>query len=134
MQGQISLSFGTNIQQLCLLLPGKILPETPKDLQWFPVSFNYHLLEYFKELAIGPECPTPTPLWKGYMDDVITTIDEQVDTLFNHLNSVDPNLKFTMETPSNDGSIPFIDTKFSPNSDYIMQNLSIHNQTMLIAT
>ena len=56
------------------------------------------------------------------MDDIINMFKkEQVYTLFNHLNSVDPYVKFTMEAPGNDGSIPFLDSKFSTNSDHTIQ-------------
>ena len=42
-------------------------------------------MEYFEEIALGPECPIPSPWWKRYMDDIIyTVIKEQVDTFFNH--------------------------------------------------
>ena len=46
---------------------------------------------------------------------------EQVETLFNLLNSVDIHIKFTMEAPGNDDSIPFSNTKCSPNSDHTIQ-------------
>ena len=50
--------------------------------------------------------PNSYPWWKRYVDDVINKVEkEQVDTLFGHFHSVDPNIKFTMEAPGNDGSI-----------------------------
>ena len=49
--------------------------------------------------------------------------NEQVDSLFNYLNSADPHIKFTMEAPGNDGSISFLDTKCSPNSDHTIKTL-----------
>ena len=42
-------------------------------------------MEYFEELALGPQCPIPTPWWKRYIDDVICiTKKDQVDILFPH--------------------------------------------------
>ena len=35
-----------------------------------PVIANISM-EYFEELALGPHCPMPTPLWKRYVDHVI---------------------------------------------------------------
>ena len=53
------------------------------------------------------------------MDEIINTVKkEQVDTFFNHLHSVDPHIKLTMETPGNDGSIPSLHTKCSSNSHH----------------
>ena len=46
---------------------------------------------YFEELALGSECPIPSPWWKGYVNDVISIVKKnQVDTIFNHLNSLHP--------------------------------------------
>ena len=76
-----------------------------------PVIANIYII-YSVELALGPECTIPTPWWKGYVDDVISIVKmEQVDTLFDHFNSVDPDIKFT--TPGNDGTIRFLHTKYS---------------------
>ena len=43
----------------------------------------------------------------------------QVDTFFNHLNSVDPHIKFTMESPFTDD--PYLDTMCLPNKDHSIQ-------------
>ena len=84
-----------------------------------PVIANIYT-EYFEELVLVPECPIPPPCWKRYVDDVIV-LKEQVDASFNHLNSVDPHIRFTVEASGNDGSIPFLDTTCSPNSDHTIQ-------------
>ena len=82
-----------------------------------PVIANIYM-EYFEEMTLGPQCPMPTPLWKRYLDYVISIVKKgKVNTLFYHLNSVDPHTKFTMKTSGNNGSIPFLDTKCSPNAD-----------------
>ena len=67
-----------------------ILKKEPKVLN----AHTYHLVE------------------KKHVDDIISIgKKEQVDTLFNHLNSVDPHIN---------GSISFLNTKCSPNSDHTM--------------
>ena len=84
-----------------------------------PVIVNIYI-KYFEEIALYPQCLMPIPWWKRYLEDIIIILKkEQVDTLFNHLNSVDPHIKFTMEAPGKYGSISILDTKCSLNSDYI---------------
>ena len=42
-------------------------------------------MKYFEELALGPQCPIPSPWWKRYVDDLICiTKKDQVEILFNH--------------------------------------------------
>ena len=63
--------------------------------------------------------PFPIPRWKMYVDDAICIIKkDQVDILFNHINQLDGHIKFTMESPDNEGSIPFLDTKYTPHSNH----------------
>ena len=58
-----------------------------------PVITNFYM-EYFEEMALGPQCPIPTPWWKEYVDGVISIVEkDKVYTLFNHLKSVNPTLK-----------------------------------------
>ena len=50
-------------------------------------------MEYFEELALDPQCSIAIPWLKRYEDEIISTgKKEQVDTLFNHSNSVDPHI------------------------------------------
>ena len=77
-------SFGTSTQELCLLLPGKILPITPKSCNGLPCISNHCqiYMEYLEEIVLGPECPIPTHWWKRYVDDNSRIVKkEQVDTL-----------------------------------------------------
>ena len=49
--------------------------------------------------------------WKRYVDDTCCIMKEdEAEPLLNHLNSVCPTIKFTMEL-ERDGSLPFLDTK-----------------------
>ena len=46
-----------------------------------------------------------------YVDDVLTIVKKGTrDSLLNYLNSIDPNIKFTIEPPNEEGAIPFLDT------------------------
>ena len=78
-----------------------------------PVTANIYV-EYFEELALGSLCPIPTPWWKRYVDDVIFIVKKnQIDILFNHIHQMDAHIKFTMEPPDSEGSIPCLNTKCS---------------------
>ena len=56
-----------------------------------------------------------------YVDDVMyITKKDQMDIPFNHINQIDDHIKFTMESPDSEGSIPSLDTKCSPNSNLII--------------
>ena len=64
------------------------------------------------------------------MDDVHSMVkNEQECTLFNHLNCVDPHIKFTMKAPGNDGSMSFLDIKYLPNTDYTIDTSVYKKQT-----
>ena len=84
-----------------------------------PVIANIYV-EYFEELVLGPLCPIATPWWKKYVDDMKCIVRrDQVDILLNHINQMDGHTKFTVESPDSEGSIPFLDTNCSPNSNTI---------------
>ena len=84
----------------------------------YPFIANIYMT-HFEELALGPQCPIPTPWWKRYVDDVICiTKKDQLDISFNHRNQLDDHIKYTMESPDNEGSIPFLDTKCTPNFNH----------------
>ena len=77
-------------------------------------------MEYFEELALGPELPIPIKEWKGYVDDVFSIIPKgKYDTMLNYLNSIDPHIKFTVEQPNMEGAIPLLDTLPQPKGEEI---------------
>ena len=77
-----------------------------------PVIVNIYM-EYFESLAI-PSSPTLIKWWFSYVDDVHSaTRKDQVDILQEHLNSIDPHIKFPTELPGIDG-LPFLDTLIKP--------------------
>ena len=52
----------------------------------------------------------PPSLWKRYVDDTLTIIKKNhKDTFLDHINSIDPNIRFTSEDPKEDGSVSFLD-------------------------
>ena len=85
-----------------------------------PLIANIYM-EYIEELALGLQCPIPTPWWKRYVDDLIyITEKDQVCMLFNHINQMDAHIKFTMECLDSKESISFCDTKCTPNSNHMI--------------
>ena len=81
-----------------------------------PVIANIYM-EYFESLVI-PTSPTLIKWWFRYVDYVHSAVrKDEVNKLQEHLNSIDPHTKFTIELPGTDG-LPFLDilTKCTPNS------------------
>ena len=81
-----------------------------------PVIANIYM-EHFESLAI-PSSPTLIKWCFKYVNDVYSaTKKDQVKQLQEHLNSIDPHIKFTIDLPGTDG-LPFLDTltKPTPNS------------------
>ena len=84
-----------------------------------PVVANIYM-EYFEDLALGPEIPIPIKEWKRYVDDIFSIIPKgKRDNLLNYLNSIDPHIKFTVEQPYAEGAIPFLDTLPQPKGENI---------------
>ena len=55
-------------------------------------------MEYFEELALGPELPIPIKEWKRYVDDIFSIVSKgKQEELLRYLNSIDPHIKFTVE-------------------------------------
>ena len=73
-----------------------------------PITANIYM-EYFGSLAI-PSSQTLIKWWSRYVDNVHSaTRKDQVNKLQEHLKSLDPHIKFTIELPGTDG-LPFLDT------------------------
>ena len=69
-----------------------------------PVVANIYM-EYFEDLALGPELPIPVKDWKRYVDDVFSIIPKgNRNTMLQYLNSIDPHIKFTIEQPNKEGA------------------------------
>ena len=63
-------------------------------------------------------CPNPPRFWHRYVDDTFV-IHEEVNKqgFLQHINSVDPAIKITVEDNKEDGSIPFLDTIVKSEAD-----------------
>ena len=50
-------------------------------------------------------------LFKRYMDDILTIeMYNEIDDHLTQINSLHPNLKFTVEVENEKGELPFLDT------------------------
>ena len=74
-------------------------------------------MEYFEQKAIST-ATYPTRMWLRYVDDIFVTQKEVHKQNFpEHINSVDPTIKFTVEDSKEDGVIPFLDTTVTPEAN-----------------
>ena len=77
-----------------------------------PVIANIYM-EHFEPLAIFTSL-TLIKWWFRYVDDVHSAIrKDQVNKPEEHLNSIDPHIKFTIELQGSDG-LPFLGTLTKP--------------------
>ena len=90
-----------------------------------PVVANIYM-EYFENKALDLELPISFSIntWLRYVDDVLTIIKKGTwDSLLEYLNSVDPNIKFTIEPPNEQGAIPFLETFPKPSGNNITTSI-----------
>ena len=63
-------------------------------------------------------CPPPPTLWLRCWDDTFVIIKaEHSKVLLQHINNQDPHIQFTVEEPSQQGTLPFLDT-LEPNNTF----------------
>ena len=78
-----------------------------------PIVANLYM-EYLEQKALS----TPPRFWCRFVDDTFVIHKEVTKQDFlQHINSVDPAIKFTVEGNKEDGSIPFLDTIVKPEAD-----------------
>ena len=74
-----------------------------------PIVANIFMEKFEIEALESP--PHPPSLWRRFVDDTFVILEAQhKEEFFNHINSIDENIKFTAETTKADGSMPFLDT------------------------
>ena len=81
-----------------------------------PIVANLYM-EYLEQKALST-APHPPSSGAGYVDDTFVIHKEANKQGFlQHINSVDPAIRFTVEDNKEDGSIPFLDTIVKPEAD-----------------
>ena len=57
-------------------------------------------------------------MWLRYVDDTfVIQKEEQQQNINEHINCVDPAIRFTVEDNKEDDAIPFLDTIVKPETD-----------------
>ena len=78
-----------------------------------PIVANLYM-EYLEQKVLST-APHPPRFWHRYVDDTFVIHNEvNKQDFLQHINSVDPAIKFTVEDNKEDGSIPFLDTIVKP--------------------
>ena len=78
-----------------------------------PIVANLYM-EYLEQKALSTASHPPR-FWHSYADDTFVIHKEaNKQDFLQHINSVDPAIKFTVEDNKEDGSIPFLDTIVKP--------------------
>ena len=81
-----------------------------------PIVANLYM-EYLEQKALSTASNLPR-FWYRFVDNTFV-IHKEVNKqgFLQHINSVDPAIKFTVEDNKEDGSIPFLDTIVKPEAD-----------------
>ena len=89
---------------------------------WVPPSVPSLPTCSWRSLRSRPLAPFHTPrLWLRFVDDTFVIIKAAHSQQFlHHINSQDLHIQFTVEEPSQQGSLPFLDTlvTIGPNHDF----------------
>ena len=80
-----------------------------------PIIPNLYM-EYLEKKALST-APTPRFWWKFVDDTFVIHQEVNKQDFLQHINSVDPAIRFTVEDNKEDGSIPFLDTIVKPDAD-----------------
>ena len=79
-----------------------------------PIVANIFMEKFEEALATAPH---PQSLWKRYVDDTFVIQEEKLkNEFFQHINSLEDNIKFTAETTKADWSMSLLDTSVTPRS------------------
>ena len=81
-----------------------------------PIVANLYM-EHIEQKALSSS-PHPPRFWCRFVDDTFVIHKEvNKNDFLQHINSVDPSIKFTVEDNKEDGSIPFLDTIVKPEAN-----------------
>ena len=70
------------------------------------------------EIKTLNSCPHPPSLWLRFVDDTfVITKAEHRQPLLQHINNQDPHIQFTIEEPTQQGTLPFLNTLVSIESN-----------------
>ena len=80
-------------------------------------------MEHFEGKALA-SAANPTQVWYRFEDDT-WVIQQQASKqqFLEHINTVDPAIKFTVEGTQGNGAIPFLDTLITLQADGSLSNI-----------
>ena len=89
-------------------------------------------MEYFEEKALR-SAVNPPLVWFRFVDDT-WVIQQEVhkQAFLDHINRIDPAIKFTVEGTQGNGAIPFLDTLITPQTDNSLSITVYHKPTHTI--
>ena len=86
-----------------------------------PIVANLFMEDF--EVQTIMTTPSPSVLWKRFVDYTFTIIHKQHKYSFlEHLNNINPSIKFTSEETRPDGAMPFLDILITTKDDGSLQN------------
>ena len=81
-----------------------------------PIVANIYM-EAFENTAISTALHPPR-IWKRYVDDTfVIQYHSHKEEFLQHINTVNPSIQINVEAAKDDSSIPFLDTKITPEAD-----------------
>ena len=80
-----------------------------------PIIANLYM-EYLEKKS-SKYCPHLARFWCRFVDDIFVIHKVNKQDFLQHINSVDPTIRFTVEDNKKDGFIPFLDTIVKPEAD-----------------
>ena len=79
-----------------------------------PIVANLFMEEF--EVRAIETAKNPPKLWKRFVDDTCVILSSRSkEEFYQHINSIDPRIKFTTEESKPDGSIPFLEFSYTTN-------------------
>ena len=82
-------------------------------------------MEEFEVKALS-SCPHPPTLWVRFVNDIfVITKAEHRKPLLQHINNQDPHIQFTVEEPLQQGTLPFLDTLVTIESNNTLHHISL---------
>ena len=109
---QITTLLEFSLTNTYFLFQGKYYEQVQGAAMGCPISplIANLFMEEFEVKALST-CPHPLSLWLRSVDDTSVIIKaEHSQPLLHHINSQVPHIQFTVEQPTQQGSLPFLDT------------------------
>ena len=93
-----------------------------------PIVANLYMKHFEREALRSAS--HPLGFWYRFVDDTWVIQQQAHKELFlDHINSVDPAIKFTVKGNQEDGAIPFLDTLVKPKADSSLSMKVYHKPT-----